>query len=352
MKVDVRTLKKALEVVRPGVAKKVVVEQMSHFIFTEEEVTAYDDQICISYPVETGLKCTVKADTLYKFISKVDVETLRIDLEKGEDKAILICKGQGIETEIPVLLDQEIYEHVVEVQKQRKSVKWEVIPEQLISAMGFCMFAASTDETKGSAVCVVVSGKDVIANDGHRCGWCELKEPSPTDFMINARSVSELVKFGGFDKICVSDSWVHFKTKDKATFHIRRNVGDYPMDTCKKVFGFEGVELKLSAKDGETIKEAVETASIFSEEVVIDKTVEITIENGRVICKGGVAEIGKITRRKTLELEHPGEVLTFLINPHFLLQSLNKDNPAKIMIGEKLIELRSDNFRHAIALRG
>ena len=348
MKVDVKTLRKALEVVKPGASKKTVVEQMAHFIFTETEVTTYDDQICISYPVETGLKCTVKVDSLSKFISKVDVESLKIDLEND----ILICKGQGIESEIPVLLDQDIYKHVAEVQKQRKSVKWESIPEQLISAMGFCMFAASTDETKGTAVCVAVFGKDVIANDRHRCGWCELEEPAPTDFMINARSVSELCKFGGFDKICVSDSWVHFKTKDKATFHVRRNVGEYPVEVCKEIFeSMTGGELKLSPKDAESIKEAVETASIFAEEVVLDKTVEITIEDKRIICKGGTAEVGKVTRRKSLELEYSGGHLTFLINPTFLLQSLNRDIPARIIVSERLIELRSDNFRHAISLK-
>ncbi|MCK5343207.1 MAG: hypothetical protein KAR20_07375, partial [Candidatus Heimdallarchaeota archaeon] len=63
MKVEVQKLLSALNVVNPAVSKrqKGGMEQMTHFIFTEDSVTAFDDQLCISYPIETGLKCTVKA---------------------------------------------------------------------------------------------------------------------------------------------------------------------------------------------------------------------------------------------------------------------------------------------------
>ena len=156
-------------------------------------------------------------------------------------------------------------------------------------------------------------------------------------------------KFGGFTHFCLSDAWVHFKTRDKAVFHVRQNAGSYPMADCKKHFeDFDGEEIKLQETDRESIREAVETASVLSDEIPIDKSVEISFEKNKIICKGET-ESGKITRRRRIKYE--GESFSFLINPLFLMQVLDQDEPSSLSIQDDKMELKSENFRHLIALK-
>jgi len=345
MKVDAQKLKIALNAVKPAAASKSVIEQMTHYIFTEDAVTTYNDQICTSYPIETGLKCTVKADSLHRFANRLKIDTIKMTQKDG----LLICKGHGVEAEIPMLVEDEIYNLVSSVQKGVKDQKWLKIPEDMIEAMGFCMFAASKDATKAAAICVGIKGKDVMAADGVRFSWCQLKETTRKNFMINAESVAQLVRFGGFSHFSVSDAWAHFKTRDKAVFHIRRNKGEFPIAKGKKLFEeFIGVQVKLSPEDRESINEAVTTASVLSEETPIDKTVEVLIEKNKIICKGE-SEHGKVTRHK--KIKYAGDELSFSINPVFFTQILGRDEPSKLFKDDTKIELQSPGFRHIIALK-
>ncbi len=345
MKVDAQKLKIALNAVKPAAMGKSVIEQMTHFIFTEDAVTTYNDQICTSYPIDTGLKCTVKADSLHRLANRLTLDTIKMTQKDG----LLIVKGQGVEAELPMLVEDEIYNLVSGVQKGVKDQKWQKVPEGMMEALGFCMFAASKNATQAAAMCVGVKGKDVMAADGVRFSWCELKDTTRKNFMINAESVAQLIRFGGFHQFCVSDAWVHFKTKDKAVFHVRRNKGDYPMAKGKKLFAeFVGVQVKLSPEDRESINEAVATASVLSEETPIDKTVEVLIEKNRVICKGE-SEHGKVSRRKKIKYE--GDELSFLINPAFFTQILGRDEPSKLFKDDGKVELQSPGFRHIIALK-
>ena len=68
MKIEREELLKVLSAIRPGLAKKDIVEQATHFIFTGQEVLTYNDQICISYPFETDFECSVPADCQRKDI--------------------------------------------------------------------------------------------------------------------------------------------------------------------------------------------------------------------------------------------------------------------------------------------
>lgn len=345
MKVEVQRLSSALNAVKPAVSKRSIIEQMTHFIFTEDTVTAYDDQICISYPIETGLRCTVKADSMLKFVPRIDSEKIDLSLEDGK----LIGKAQGIEAEIPILVEDDIYKLVAEVQKQREKTKWIKIPEKLIEGMSFCMFSAGKDATREYFTCVAVKGKDIIAGDGSRFGWSQIEESTRKNFMIRATSINEISKFGSFTHFCLSESWVHFKTRDKAVFHVRQNEGDYPIAKCKKLFEeFKGKEIELQESDRESIREAVETASILSDEIPIDKAVEITFEKNKIICKGKT-ESGKITRRRRIKYE--GKSFSFMINPLFLMQVLDQDEPSSLSIQDDKMELKSENFRHLIALK-
>ena len=67
MKVNKEKLRQALEIVRPGLANKEVIEQATSFAFMDGRVVTYNDEISISHPVEgIEIEGAVKADQLYQ----------------------------------------------------------------------------------------------------------------------------------------------------------------------------------------------------------------------------------------------------------------------------------------------
>ena len=70
MKIKKLELINILQRVKPGLAKRDVIEQFTHFIFTGESVITYNDEICISHPLKTDFVCSAKSEEFFKAILK------------------------------------------------------------------------------------------------------------------------------------------------------------------------------------------------------------------------------------------------------------------------------------------
>ena len=85
MKINKETLKQALEIVKPGLANKEIMEQSTSFAFIDDKVVTYNDEICISHPVpDIGIKGVIKAEEMYNFLGKVKTEEITVTQEENE----------------------------------------------------------------------------------------------------------------------------------------------------------------------------------------------------------------------------------------------------------------------------
>ena len=69
MKLNKTDLQKALEIVKPGLANKEMIEHSTSFAFIGGRVVTYNDEISLSHPVE-GLEIegAIHAEELYKLL--------------------------------------------------------------------------------------------------------------------------------------------------------------------------------------------------------------------------------------------------------------------------------------------
>ena len=137
MKIKKQELIKALEVVKPGLAQKEMIEQSTSFAFMEGRVVTYNDEISISHPVkDLDIMGAVKADKLYGFLNKVKAEEIDLQIDDSE---IRLTAGKS---KAGLVLQAEMKLPLDEI---GKIGKWTKVPEGLLDAIKFASFSCSND---------------------------------------------------------------------------------------------------------------------------------------------------------------------------------------------------------------
>ena len=125
MKINKEQLQRALEIVKPGLANKELIEQSTSFAFMGGKVITYNDSISVSHPVEgLELEGAVLADNLYKFLGKI--KKADVDLVVKDNEIILTTgkatAGLTLQSEIKLPLDETLSERG----------RWQKLPENFI----------------------------------------------------------------------------------------------------------------------------------------------------------------------------------------------------------------------------
>jgi len=97
MKIKKAELQKALELVKPGLAGKELIEQSTSFAFMGNRVVTYNDEISMSVPLVEGFNLTgaVKAEELYKLLTKLKGDEITLELTENEIQITCGNKGQA-----------------------------------------------------------------------------------------------------------------------------------------------------------------------------------------------------------------------------------------------------------------
>jgi len=333
MKLDKHDLLRVLTRVKPGIAKKGIVEQFTHFIFTGKEIVTYNDDISICHPFETDFKCSVKAEDLFKILSGIKNDVVDIILEEGRMSINTAKTRAGLAT----TTEGDAEEHIELL--DLGSLTWSNCPPDLAKGLFLCMFSASSDMTQGVLTCVYVNGNKVSSSDEVRVSEYTLKKKTDLNVLIPARNITELLCFDT-KHYCISNSWIHFKTEDNVVFSSRIVVGDFEED-CSQYFAVEGEEVNLPTD----FKDMIESVAFMTEgEIDMDKTVNLKIKDKKILCKAE-KQTGWIEKELDFEFDHN---ITIKINPLFLTQILDK--ATTLRVGSDSALFVSDSFKHVIAL--
>jgi DNA polymerase III sliding clamp (beta) subunit (PCNA family) len=262
MKINREEFTKALAAVRPGLAKKDIIEQATHFIFTGNEVTTYNDYICISYPLKTDFRCTVDADKLYKVLAGMEAKQIDVEVKKDE----FLISTKKTKSGLASFKEGKILEYIVGLGLKEKDKKWKPLPSNFIEGMYLCMFSASTDMTHGALTCVYLKGENIFASDDLRISWFTMDGTVDKKMFIPVQSAVELVKFPVVEYAVSTiegvTSWIHFRTKDHVMFSTRTMAGEYP--SVEEHFEIEGKKLTLPKE----LKGAVKYVSVLADGVL------------------------------------------------------------------------------------
>lgn len=324
---------------KPGLAKKGIIEQTTHFIFTSKDIITFSDQIAIVHPFDIDVSFSVKGDDFYKLICGIDEE--EFDLSIKEEKVII--KSDKTKASMSTMVDKKdrIDDLLVSLKREMRK-EWNPLSKKFVEGIYLTMFSAAKDLSMGSLSCLYIKGTDILSSDSLRASWYTLDEPM-TEFLISATDAQELAKFEGYSSITKwleSDNWLHFKTENEVTFSIKKIIGVFK--DLKSKFDTKGEVINLPKE----LQEALDTMSFIAEgDIEVNKIVSVKIENNLITCKAE-KEIGWV--EKIIECEYEGKPLQFLVNPIFLSQILKKTS--KMILSDTIALFETNNFKHILSL--
>ena len=337
MKIKKAELADILQKIKPGLSKRDIIEQFTHFIFTGEAAITYNDEICISHPLETDFICSAKSEEFYKAINSIDTEDLEIFLKEGKLN-ILSEKAKGHLLTTPDEDDADMLIEALDI----KSIgdQWRALPTDFIRGMSLCMFSSSKDLTKGIYTCVSINGHILSSSDGIRISIYEMEDEIVTPVLIPAVNIVELVKFD-IKEYFISESWAHFRTEDNVIFSSRIMEGNYP--ALEEYFDISGDEIELPPK----LRPLIESITFMVEgKVELDRFIDVYISPKKILCRAEKKGIGEF--EKEMDFESPIEDLHLVVNPNFLTQILEK--ATTMVISENSVLFNSFTFNHIISL--
>ena len=215
------------------------------------------------------------------------------------------------------------------------------LPKDFLKALNACIFSAAKEQHKQSLTCLKVVGNTMYSCDGIRASKVQMQGEMP-EFMIRAKAAEGLLDFEptGYH---VSKSWIHFTNADYAVYNIRLVNGIYPDKNVMELFKVkDGHDLKLPTE----LKRMVDSIQVMAEGKAIQKTINVIVNNFQIVCEAQ-KEAGTIT--KSMAIEYGGGRISFLINPGFLSQILEKMNACVYTDSKILFE--NKNIQHVIALK-
>jgi len=344
MEVSRTELLNVLTKIRPGIAKKEFLEQSTHFILNNHEIVSYNDEISIAHPFDIGVICTVDDVMLYKLISKMEEDTVEINLDKNTLK--VVCGD--INSEIPVITESPIFRYIDKLVAEQDDGDWKKLPDDFIEGIGLCLFSASTDKTLGTLTCVWIEGEDILSFDKYRASWYKMSASVGTKFYIEATYLQGLMDFEQPSDYCLSKSWAHFQMGNGVIYSARLTMPAELLPVKQKIQEFQS-ETYVSLPYA--LLSAIEAAAITQqgEEAIRQK---VTIEIGEDVIRCiGKSERGRIG--KEIHLDESLEVPPFSISasPQSLCQILNK--ATDLYVGDNKALFRSkgrENFRHMLGL--
>jgi len=330
---------KVMQLLKPGLAKKDIIEEFVHYLFTGDDVITFNDEICISHPFKTDFKCSCRAEELFKTVNGIKEETLEVGIAEAGN--CIEIKSAGTRARLAVSSEDKASQLISVLNLEEVCKNMTPLPKDFVRALYLCMFSASKDMTKGIYTCVKVDSDSVYSSDGVRISKYNLEEHTDLSTLIPARNIEHLVRFPVIE-FRLTDSWCHFRTEEGVVFSTRVMEGEYP--SLDQYFTIEGKRVRLPSE----IKSLVSSVSFMSDDKVIkDKTVTMVISSGQITCKAEKKDIGMVER--DFDFEYAQEGFEIQINPIFLNEVLEK---ATIMrVNKNAAMFTSGTFNHIISLQ-
>lgn len=325
MIIDKKKLLFELECVMPGIATKETIEQATCFVFKNNTVMTYNDEIACqqtsSLPFEGAVKALPLISILRKLTEKeIDVSVVDENIViKGKRKTINIIKEAGIK---------------LPVNSIEKPEKWKVLPDIFIKAISLVGPCASKDATKFVLTCVNITKHWVEACDGFQATRYLLDMDIKKSLLIRAVSIKYILSLDMI-KYSETENWFHFKNAAGLILSCRKWTEEFP--DISDILKTKGTPIKFPT----SIIKAIDKAQVFSLENVDENQIDIIIDNGKLIVEGnGVS--GKY--RELSKIDFKRSYVAFKIEPAMLVNLIKQNNECQIT--EQHLVIRFSNYTY------
>ena len=334
MKVNRKELVNILSLLRPGLNKDEKGKETCHFIFFTDQITVYNDKMCIIHPFESEDEFSVKGEEFYRLINGITDEEIDLIVKNNKIK----IKSKTTSSQLALLEEDQknVSEKIISLEENYS--KWIKLPSNFIEALSLCHFSASSDLTMGANSCVQIVGDKCYATDNVRASYYTMDE-TMKNFNIPAKTVIELIKFP-ITEYCYNKKWVSFKTDDDVIFSCA-TVGEiFDCSQIDRLF-LELENLPVVELPDELKQTIIEVLILASDDVRTGKRIFISLNKNSLLVRAE-NELGFV--EKTIEIDYEEEPLEMGINSNFITQIL--DRSYEMYIGEKSLYFAVPNFFH------
>lgn len=339
MKIQKQKMVQIIELVRPGLSKKEVIEQASHLVFSKNEIVTFNDNLSISHPFKCDVEFSVRGDDFYKIVSGISEPEFDVTL----NDTTLNIKSKETKAALSTIIGEAAQvTRLIEAIRECTSGKtfWSPLPAEFLKGIHLCSFSASTDLTTGVRSCCAIKDDSIYTTDNIRAS-IYIMDADMAEIMMPAKSVTELIKYPVVE-YGVSENWAHFRTKDGVVFNAKMMKGEYPFKAIAGLFNDVPPLLTFPAELSEVV---ASITSLAEGDGDIDRSITVTVNDGAITCKAQ-KERGWIT--KTIDTTYKGETFVFMVNPLFFSQIL-KQATSFALTGNKG-RFDSENFSHILSL--
>ena len=338
MKISREKLLWALEMTKPGVATKEVIEQSTKYIFWNGRVLTYNDEISVSAPLEDStLEGAVEAKPLYDLVSRLEDENLSL----SHDENSLRIKTSRINVKLPL---QPVALPFPVLERFENPGEEKPVPENLMQALRFCAPCCSTNLGRIALTCVHVTKDFAEATDGFQAVRYRFAGTMPVEeFLIPAAAVRELSGYeitAIFENNDEEDTWIHFSAKAGVRFSVRKIDVQFP--AVDKILTLdESIPIRFPAD----VIGAVNRAKIFAsaDGTGLDK-LKVRLDSGKLtfLAEG---EFGHFEETCEVDSEASASFATFL-DP--LRNALT--NSSECQFAKNRISFSGENWQYVIAV--
>ena len=352
MKVNTKQLQQYLKTLQPAVSSSGYVDDLKSVYFTGKTLAAFNNQIYISIPFETHFTGSVPGKEFNDVMQKIKSEEVDLELDKtcnslyvkgGKTKASLVCN--------------EIEEGHFALKFMDTEMDWKPLSRDFMDGINLVKFSTEKNDARPQYNCVFVDKNTITGASNTRAFIYTLSDDIEDSFLIPVSVVNELSKFENITHFCYAKPikdvmpCLYFKDEHGIIF-FSSTIDTYGFPNCAPVFEGEGSEIIFP----EEIKKAIQTAAIFTEELDIQKKIDIEFDGKEIICRGERKGLGWV--EECIETETDYGKFGFRVNPIFFSQILNLANTAictesksdgNFNMINKLI-FKTEKFKHVLML--
>lgn len=324
----------ALERVSPGLANKDMIAQATSFAFIQGSVVTYNDEISVRCILpDVNIEGAVKADELYKFLSKITAEEIDLTVTENE---ILIKSGKA---KAGIALEKEIRLPLSELGEIKG---WKNLPSDFLSVIEMSRFCCAKNMSKPLCTCIHVKEEGVVESfDNYRAIRFQIQKV-PYTFLLPSTAAEQLVKYP-VTQIATSFGWIHFADATKSFVFSCRVFAENFFDLSPFfVLSGQHVDFTFPTESSEILTRA----RIFSKtDVFSDEQIEISAEGRRLFFRAKTAA-GWFEEWVKIETE-----TNFKTNmhPQFLQDILKLTTKCQI-VPSVMIKFTGKNWEHTAQL--
>jgi len=347
-------LVKALESVMVGVEKSGNSFMMDFVAFDTDWVRSFKDEIAVSYPFPVGIQAAIKANEVFKILSKMEEEDVTLEVGK-EGNSVEVKDGKTTLT--LNALQKESFKNIINRASSliTNDLEWFYLPKEFKKGLGLCTLDVKKGKSLEKMAGVHIEGNLVISTDSYRVSTFLMDEGVSIPFTIPTETAKQILGIPvDLTTISLTPAWVHLSNESGVIFSARLLSDIYPVDKVKGAFAtmkFDPSGDFFTFPEG--IDKALERAEIMAdvgEDITHLSQVDLSYENGKMVLTGS-REIGAIREEIVWNEKHIPEGLRINMVPEYLKRILGITKKFQISPTKKGIILFSDKFQHLMVVR-